>query len=343
MQRQSRARLDAMHRPLRIGSLTLGGNVLLAPMAGVTDRPFRRLVRRFGCALVYSEMIASREMLRQGGGSKRLGVKADDDQAPLAVQLAGCDPEIMAEAARVTEARGAAVIDINMGCPVKKVVGGLAGSALMRDEDQAVRIVAAVVRAVRVPVTLKMRMGWDHDSLNAPALARKAEAAGVQLITVHGRTRAQLYTGRADWAFIRRVKDAVRIPVIGNGDVVAPEDAARLLEVSGADGVMIGRGAFGKPWFPAQVDRFLKNGARQADPDLAARAALLHEHYDDLLVYYGVDKGLRIARKHLAWSAYGLSGANAFRAAVNTETDPRRVHAAIARLFAQGDDLRQAA
>jgi tRNA-dihydrouridine synthase B len=225
-----------------------------------------------------------------------------------------------------------------MGCPVKKVIGGMAGSALMRDEDQAIAIISAVVQAVKISVTLKMRMGWDHDSLNAPSLARKAEAAGVKLITVHGRTRAQLYTGRADWAFIRQVKEAVTIPVIGNGDVTQPEHAAELLRLSGADGVMIGRGAFGRPWFPAQVQHFLDTGTHMTEPSLALRESLLQDHYDSLLGYYGVDRGLRIARKHLAWSVVGLPNANTFRVAVNTETDPPKVKDAIARVFAEAND-----
>ena len=205
----------------------MDGNVFLAPMSGVTDQPFRRLVRRFGCGLVYSEMIASREMLlahRQAPKqAKRMTIEASE--APVAIQLAGCEPQVMAEAAKLVEDKGAALIDINMGCPVKKVVSGWAGSALMRDEDNALRIIEATVRAVKVPVTLKMRLGWDHASLNAPSLARKAEAAGIQLITIHGRTREQLYGGVADWAFIGRVKEQVKVPIIGNGDVTAPEHA----------------------------------------------------------------------------------------------------------------------
>jgi tRNA-dihydrouridine synthase B len=313
-------------------------------MSGVSDRPFRRLVSRFGCGLVYSEMIASRQMVRASEATLRMSETCGDEH-PMAVQLAGCEPEVMAEAARMNEARGAALIDINMGCPVKKVVGGMAGSALMRDEDQALRIIEATVQAVKIPVTLKMRMGWDHANLNAPSIARRAEAAGIQLITVHGRTREQLFNGRADWAFIRRVKDAVKIPVVGNGDINTVEDAAILLEMSGADGVMVGRGSYGKPWFPAQVQDFLATGKRTSDPSLDQRCAILLDHYEALLSYYGREKGIRVARKHLAWSVAGIPGANAFREAVNTEFDDNRVRGAIVKLFsnAQGAPLREAA
>jgi tRNA-dihydrouridine synthase B len=332
-----------MTAQIRIGGVTTDGNVFLAPMSGVTDQPFRKLVRRFGCGLVYSEMIASREMLLAHRQAKRMTI--DAAEAPVAIQLAGCEPQVMAEAAKLVEDKGAAIIDINMGCPVKKVVTGWSGSALMRDEDNAVRIIEATVRAVKVPVTLKMRMGWDHGSLNAPSLAKKAEAAGVQLITVHGRTREQLYGGTADWAFIARVKEQVKVPVIGNGDVTAPEHTAELLRLSGADGVMIGRGAFGKPWFPAQVAGFLATGTAPAEPSFSEREGILLEHYDALLGHYG-GKGIRIARKHLAWSVFGIAGANAFRAAVNTEDNPDVVKRHIAALF-RGDfanaTLREAA
>ena len=219
----------------------------------------------------------------------------------------------------------------------------MAGSALMRDEDNALRIIEAVVQAVKIPVTLKMRMGWDHDNLNAPSIARKAEAAGIQLITVHGRTRQQLYTGNADWAFIANVKQALRIPVIANGDVVSVDDAATILRVSGADGVMIGRGAFGRPWFPAQIQEFLATGRRVADPTATDKSEIVSAHYDALLSHYGVYKGMRIARKHLAWYAAGQRNANAFRVQVNTQENSDRVKELIVTVFRDQAELREAA
>jgi tRNA-dihydrouridine synthase B len=298
--------------------VTIQTPVILAPMSGVTDLPFRRLARAEGTGLVVSEMIASAAMIRENRQSLKMCDTTDDLGGPSSVQLAGCDPAVMADAARLVVDRGAAIVDINFGCPVKKVaVGQSAGSALMRDELRAAAILEAVVKAVSVPVTLKMRMGWDHQSLNAPKLAQIAEACGIRLVTIHGRTRQQLYTGVANWDFIASVKAAVRIPVIANGDIVTVENALDALERSGADGVMIGRGCYGRPWFPRQVAAFLRDGLRLPDPTLEEQLAILLKHYRAILEHHGEGVGVRMARKHVAWYSRGLPGSAEFRAQVN--------------------------
>jgi tRNA-dihydrouridine synthase B len=304
---------------LKINSIALESNVLLAPMSGVTDLPFRRLVKRHGgVGLVISEMIASRAMILETRQSL-LKAKYDLEDFPQVVQLAGCEPEVMAEAAKLNEDRGATVIDINMGCPVKKVTNGYAGSALMKDELLASKIIEATVKAVKIPVTLKMRMGWDHAHLNAPKLAKIAEQHGIQMITVHGRTRCQLYNGVANWPFIRQVKEAVSVPIVGNGDVKTLEDAQRLLLESGADGVMVGRGTYGRPWFLSQVTHFLRTGEKLSEPSLEIQKEIILEHLEDMMSHYGEYTGVRMARKHLGWYSRGLHNSAEFRVQVNQQ------------------------
>ena len=307
--------------------------VMLAPMSGVSDLPFRRTVRAFGADLVMSEMIASDAVLRAVRSEIRKMASNCAEEFPMAVQLAGRDPVLMAEAARVNEARGAAMIDINFGCPARKVTSKACGSALMREEGLAAEILRAVVRAVNVPVTMKMRTGWDENSRNAPSLAKIAQDEGIQMITVHGRTRCQFFKGEADWAFIREVKDAVDIPVIANGDVASPQDAARCLEVSGADGVMIGRAAEGRPWLIEQIRHFLKFGELMPDPSLATVKATVLDHYTSMLSHYGAGLGVRIARKHLCWYVRDFDGAASLRGELAREESAEAVIHTVKRFF----------
>ncbi|MDP3935376.1 MAG: tRNA dihydrouridine synthase DusB [Alphaproteobacteria bacterium] len=326
---------------LKIRDIELSSNVILAPMTGVTDLPFRTLVKRLGVGMVVSEMIASQSMVRQTRRSMQM-CEGSPEEYPMAVQLAGCDPSVMAEAAKLNEDLGAQIIDINMGCPVKKIAEkSFAGSALMKDEIHAARIIEATVKAVRIPVTLKMRTGWDDTNRNAPRLAKIAEDLGIQMITVHGRTRMQMYTGRSDWAFIQNVKSQVRVPVIGNGDIVTENDAKTLLDVAGVDGVMIGRGSYGRPWFPNQVQHFLKTGQKLEDPTLAEKYNIIMGHLNHMMEHHGEHTGMMMAKKHIGWYSKGLPDSASFRLSAMQSTQYKELMGLLDAFFSKQIGLSQ--
>jgi len=326
---------------ISIGPVTTRNRVFLAPMSGVSDEPFRALAHRLGAGLVVTEMVASEELVRQRPDMVRRAARPGD-VTPFVIQLAGREPRWMAEGARIAEDLGADIIDINMGCPAREVAGKLSGSALMREPDVAESLIEATVKAARVPVSVKMRLGWDHQSLNAPELAARAEALGAAMITVHGRTRCQFYKGEADWAAIARVRERISLPLIANGDALSLVDARTMLSHSGADGIMIGRGAYGRPWQPGVIAEALDPGSGRCEPDAGERRAIVLEHYRAMIAFYGPLHGVKIARKHVGWylaaavedGVVAGETAAAWRPVLMRETDPERVLAGLHAAFA---------
>ena len=309
---------------LQLGPYTLDNPVVLAPMSGISDRPFRLICRRYGAGLVVSEMVASEALVRDDLIAQQKA-SFDPDQGLVSVQIAGASPERMAVAAQINQRAGAHIIDINMGCPVKKVVNCMAGSALLKDEGLVEEILKAVVAAVPVPVTLKTRLGWSHDNRNGWKVAQIAERCGIKLLAIHGRTRCQMYKGSADWRAVRQVKEAVRIPVLVNGDIITLEDAVTALEQSTADGVMIGRACQGRPWFLGQVAAYLKDGTRLPEPPVAEQKAVVLEHFRLAQALYGEQRAVRLMRKHLGWYTKGFANGNKYRQLMNTLDDPTAV------------------
>ena len=325
---------------IKIGPIETRNRVFLAPMSGVTDEPFRAVAHAHGAGLVVSEMVASEELVNARPDMLRRALGAES-LSPFVIQLAGREPHWMSEGARVAQDMGAEIIDINMGCPAREVTGGLSGSALMRNLDHAEKLIEATVQASSVPVTLKMRLGWDHNSLNAPELARRAEGQGIALITVHGRTRCQFYGGKADWAAIARVREVISIPLIANGDGASVEDAREMLSKSGADGVMIGRGAYGRPWWPGVIAEGLDPGSGAAEPSLDEEARIVAEHHERILVAHGAHNGNRVARKHIGWaitrlaerSLISMEQASEWRAALLRTNDNPAVRQGLRQLY----------
>ena len=314
---------------MKIGNLKIKNNILLAPMSGVTDFPYREIVKKFKPGLVFSEMIASRALIEKNLKTLKMIKKASNEF--YAIQIAGCDPTVMGEAAKICEDAGADLVDINMGCPVKKVVNGYAGSALMKDETLATSIIELVVKSVNIPVTLKMRKGWNNECLNAPKLAKIAENSGIKMITVHGRTRCQMFKGNADWIFIRNVKENVKIPVVVNGDIKNIKDYKKALEQSGADGVMIGRGCYGKPW----IFDYLTNSKLGKEKIIKQeqKKEIILEHLHNSLDHYGEEVGIKSFRKHLSWYSKSLTNSNEFRHKVNKSVDKIEVENLIRQFF----------